>query len=80
MAPDRSKSRGGSGQYSTKKCPFCYTYLPLHANRCTACKKKIGEVDKLGFASKPFDWGGYVIAIASIIAFSIFMWWGFFRE
>jgi hypothetical protein len=80
MALDDTKGRRASQQFSTKKCPFCYTYLPLHAKRCTACKKRVGEVDKLGFAAKPFDWSGYVIAIASIIAFCIFMWWGFFRE
>jgi hypothetical protein len=64
----------------TKKCPYCYVYLPLHVTRCTACHKRVGEVDKLGFAAKPFDWTGYLLAIVSIIAFVIFMWWGFFRE
>jgi phage FluMu protein Com len=66
--------------HMTKKCPHCYAYLPLQATRCTACNKRVGEVDKLGFASKPFDWMGYLIAIVGIIAFCIFMWWGFFRE
>jgi hypothetical protein len=42
--------------------------------------KRVGEVDKLGFAAKPFDWPGYAIAIVSIIVFAVFMWWGFFRE
>ena len=64
----------------TKKCPYCYVYLPLHVTRCTGCNKRIGEVDKLGFAAKPFDWAGYVLAIISIAAFAVFMWWGFFRE
>ena len=73
--------RGQTNQsYSTKKCPFCYTYLPMHAKTCTSCHKKVGDVDKLGFATKPFDWAGYLIAILSIVAFGIFMWWGFFRE
>ena len=64
----------------TKKCPYCFTYLPLQATRCAACDKRIGEVDKLGFASKPFDWFGYTIAIVAMIVFIVFMWWGFFRE
>ena len=64
----------------TKKCPYCYVYLPLHVTRCTTCRKRIGEVDKLGFASKPFDWIGYILAIVSIVAFAIFMWWGFFSD
>jgi hypothetical protein len=37
-------------------------------------------VDKLGFAEKPFDWLGYLMAAVSIVGFVIFMWWGFFRE
>ncbi len=66
--------------YLTKKCPQCYTYLPLHAQVCTACKAKVGEVDKLGFADKPFDWLGYLLAAVSIAVFVIFMWWAFFRD
>jgi hypothetical protein len=59
--------------HMTKKCPYCYVYLQLHATRCTACNKRVGDVDKLGFASKPFDWYGYLIAIVSILAFCFFM-------
>ncbi len=66
--------------HMTKKCPYCYAYLPLKATRCTGCHKRVGEVDKLGFASKPFDLTGYLIAIGAIAVFCIFMWWGFFRE
>ncbi len=66
--------------YLTKKCPQCYTYLPLHAQECTACKAKVGEVDKLGFAEKPFDWLAYLLATASIAGFVIFVWWAFFRD
>jgi len=64
----------------TKKCPECYIYLPLHAQVCPACKTKVGDVDKLGFAEKPVDWRGYLLAVVSIVVFAIFMWWGFFRE
>lgn len=64
----------------TKKCPECYAYLPLHAKVCNICQAKVGEVDKLGFAGKPFDWWGYLIAIVSVAGFAIFMWWAFFRE
>jgi hypothetical protein len=77
---DDSYSKGEGRVHMTKKCPYCYVYLPLDVTRCTTCKKRIGEVDKLGFASKPFDWTGYILAIVSIAAFVIFMWWGFFRE
>ncbi len=79
-AEDQSYSRKKGSNYLTKKCPQCYTYLPLHAQECTSCKAKVGEVDKLGFAEKPFDWLGYVIAIVAIAGFAIFMWWAFFNE
>ncbi len=66
--------------HMTKKCPYCYAYLPLTVRRCHACKKRVGDVDKLGFASKPFDWLGYLIAILAAAALCIFVWWGFFKE
>ena len=66
--------------YTTKKCPHCYTYLALDADRCTTCRAKVGDVDKLGFAAKPADWRAYLIAAASIAVFALFVWWGFFRE
>lgn len=81
MSPeDQSYSQKNESDYLTKKCPECYTYLPLHAPECTACKAKVGDVDKLGFAEKPFDWLGYVIAVVAIGAFAMFIWWGFFNE
>jgi RNA polymerase subunit RPABC4/transcription elongation factor Spt4 len=66
--------------HMTKKCPECFTYLPLDTKKCPSCKTKIGEVDKLGFASRPFDWSGYLIAIIAILGFCLFIWWGFFRD
>ena len=67
-------------KYVTKKCPYCSEHLPLRAKVCTACRKKVGTVDELGFAEKPADLMGYLIAGAGIVGFSIFMWWGFFRH
>lgn len=63
-----------------KKCPSCYEYLPLRAKKCPACRTKVGDVDKLGFAAKPFDWSGYLIAVISIAVCVIFVWWAFFNE
>jgi hypothetical protein len=77
---DRYHRKRTINNYTTKKCPDCYTYLPLTADKCTTCKAKVGEVDKLGFASKPTDWRGYLIAAVSIAVFAVFVWWGFFRE
>jgi len=67
-------------EYATKKCPDCYVHLPLNAKECLACKAKIGDVDKLGFAQKPADWKGYLAATISIVVFVVFMWWAFFWE
>ena len=77
---EQSYSKRDSAEYLTKKCPHCYEYLALRAKVCTACQKKVGKVDKLGFAEKPFDWLGYLMAAVSIVGFVFFMWWGFFRE
>ncbi|MEJ2168680.1 MAG: hypothetical protein P8X90_24465 [Desulfobacterales bacterium] len=73
----RSKS---AGDYLTKKCPNCYTYLPLRARVCTSCNTRVGDVDKLGFAQKPINWWGYLTAAVTIVAFVIFVWWAFFLE
>ncbi len=80
MHDDAPYSRSGRSSYMTKKCPECYTYLPLHTTKCPSCKAKLGEVDKLGFATRPFDWAGYLIAILSIAGLAVFIWWGFFRD
>ena len=81
MSPkEHSYSKNKDNDHLTKKCPDCYAYLPLHAKVCTACQAKVGEVDKLGFAAKPVDWWGYLIAAAAIIGVTAFIWWAFFRE
>ena len=81
VAPeDRYHTKKPTGSYTTKKCPDCYVYLPLNAKVCTSCHIKVGDVDKLGFAAKPTDWWGYLIAAVSIAVFAVFIWWGFFRE
>jgi hypothetical protein len=77
---EHSYSKSKDSDHLTKKCPECYAYLPLHAKVCTACQAKVGEVDKIGFAEKPVNWWGYLIAAASVIGFAIYMWWAFFRE
>ncbi|UCD78050.1 MAG: hypothetical protein JSW26_21975 [Desulfobacterales bacterium] len=73
----RTKS---SLEYATKKCPDCYTHLPLRAKVCTSCHVRVGDVDNLGFAQKPIDWRAYLIAAVAIAAFAIFTWWAFFQE
>ena len=77
---EQSEGKKKNDEYLIKKCPECYTYLPLDAQVCTACQAKIREVDKLGFANRPVDWWGYLIAAVSIGGFVVYMWWAFFRE
>jgi hypothetical protein len=79
-AKDRYNSRKAENHYATKKCPECFAHLPLNARVCPTCKSRVGDVDRLGFAEKPSDWQGYLIAAVCIAAFVIFVWWGFFRE
>ena len=64
----------------TKKCPECFTYLPLSVKVCTSCGKAVGAVNKLGLAEKLPNVKGYLTAAAAILAFIIFVWWGFFSE
>ena len=80
MNPEASNRNGKDDGHLTKKCPECYAYLPLKARVCTVCQAKVGDVDKLGFAERPVDWWGYLLAVASIVGFIIFIWWAFFRE
>jgi ribosomal protein L40E len=80
VSPEGQSHSKRKFEHATKKCPECYVHLPLNARECHACKAKVGDVDKLGFAEKPVDWLGYLVAGVSILAFSVFMWWAFFRE
>ena len=65
--------------YATKKCPYCFTHMPISAAQCPACKNKVGGVDKLGFADKPVNWSGYAIAVLACAAFLGFVWWAFIK-
>jgi hypothetical protein len=69
-----------SNIHMTKKCPECFTYLPLNAKVCHACGKAVGRVTKLGLAETPTNVKGYVVACLAVLAFVIFVWWGFFTE
>ncbi|MCD6184605.1 MAG: hypothetical protein J7K84_02255 [Deltaproteobacteria bacterium] len=64
--------------FITKKCPDCLTILPLDAKKCTACGKKVGEIDKTGFAKRPINWMSYVISFLAWVAFCFYIWWAFF--
>ncbi|WDN90424.1 hypothetical protein BuS5_03395 [Desulfosarcina sp. BuS5] len=64
--------------FTTKKCPECLTNLPLNAEKCPDCGKKIGEVDKTGFAKRPVNWLSYIISVLAWVALCLYIWWAFF--
>ena len=64
--------------FSTKKCPYCQTHLPVDAETCSVCNKKVGEVESHGTARKPTDWRSYVVCIIAWIVFIVYIWWAFF--
>lgn len=76
----KKKSTEPSAKVTTKKCPYCYTYLPANAERCDACGKRVGEVDATGWAKKPVDITGYLVAIAACGGFAWFVWWAFLSK
>jgi hypothetical protein len=81
MAASRmTPSDRSSTAHMTKKCPECFTYLPLESKVCHSCGHSVGPVTPLGLAEKPLNVKGYVLAAIAILAFIVFVWWGFFSE
>lgn len=76
--PDYEKTKGSV--HTTKKCPYCYVYAPLSATECPGCKRRIGNIDKIGFATKPVDWKAYLIAAVAFMALAVWIWWAFLGE
>jgi hypothetical protein len=75
------KQRGGQTNiHMTKKCPDCFTYLPLDAAVCHSCGKAVGRVNRQGLAERPANVKGYLAAALAALAFAAFVWWGFFTE
>jgi hypothetical protein len=79
-AKDKSPKSSAATYHMTKKCPECYTYLPLDADKCSACGKRIGPIDKLGFAQKVTNFRSYLIAAFFAAVFAAVLWVGFFTE
>lgn len=66
--------------YITKKCPLCFTYIPLDSLKCPSCKARVGSVDKHGMATKSTDWGSYLICFLAWAVLAIYVWFAFFRS
>jgi hypothetical protein len=79
MAFPRKKRNDGEGTnlYSLKKCPFCFEMLKLDADKCERCNKKVGSVNKTGFADKPVNWKAYMVSILAWVAFGVYCYWAF---
>jgi hypothetical protein len=65
--------------YVSKKCPYCFVYMPLNAQKCFSCKKPVGSVDENGMARKPLDWKAYLMGILATAAFAYYIWRIFFK-
>jgi len=53
-----------------KKCPVCFTYLPIDAEIS----------DKYGFAKKSVDWISYIRALSMWIILGLYLWWTFLKN
>jgi hypothetical protein len=80
QAKEKTDVGGAAASHMTKKCPECYTYLALDADKCHACGKRVGAIDKLGFASKVTNVNSYLIALFFAAVFAAVMWIGFFAD
>jgi RNA polymerase subunit RPABC4/transcription elongation factor Spt4 len=64
--------------YASKKCPECYSYVPLKATVCPTCKTRLGEVGRHGMAERVTNWKAYIICIIAWLVFIIYIKWAFF--
>jgi len=60
--------------FSIKKCYECFEHLALDAVECSACKSRVGPVDRNGIAKKPTDWVSYVVFLVAFTALAFFVW------
>ncbi len=74
----QSTHNDGSPGYVSKKCHSCYTYVPLEAEICPACKVRLGKVGPHGMADRVTDWKAYIGFILAFLAFLIFVKYAFF--
>ena len=83
MGGDMAKSKrdiNAEESHVIKKCPECYTYIPLDASKCPSCKARVGAVDKHGMASRYVNWGSYFMCIIAWAVLAIYVWYAFFRS
>ena len=62
----------------SKKCPHCYTHIPLKAETCPSCKNKVGLIDDHGMATRRIDWMSYIICFLAWLTLGLYIWFAFF--
>jgi len=62
----------------SKKCPNCFTHIPLDAEKCPSCKKTVGMVDDHGMATRRVDWMSYIICLLAWLALGLYIKFAFF--
>jgi ribosomal protein L40E len=63
--------------FVSKKCPECYGYMPLEADRCPSCKTRVGPIGSHGMAQRRTNWRAYIIALIAWILFAVYIKWAF---
>ncbi len=63
--------------FLAKRCPECFTSLPLDAKECFVCHTRVGKVDTDGKAKRAPDWIAYIVCILSWAVFFIYIKWAF---
>lgn len=61
-------------EFKHKRCPECFAILKLDETRCAACKTKVGKVDHVGIAKRPFNWKAYLTFLVALAAFAGYIW------
>jgi methionyl-tRNA synthetase len=66
-------------RFTTKKCPYCSTYVKHDADRCEACKRRIGPPNEYGVAKKPVNVVSYLTALGAVAAMVAYFFWAFVK-
>ena len=64
--------------YPSKKCPECYTYIPLDALICPYCATRVGKIEAGGMASRRTNWKTNIVCIVTWLIFFLFIKYAFF--
>jgi|APLow6443716910_1056828.scaffolds.fasta_scaffold248144_2 hypothetical protein len=64
--------------FTSKKCPYCDSYLATDERYCFSCNKRVGPLDKkTGMAKQPINWLAYIICILYWAFLGLYLWWAF---